>query len=477
MRSNFTIYWLLLFSFLLIDSSLFAQEISIELGRTEIGVNEEFQITVTVQNDRLKEYTDFPEIQGFKKKRPSSSSFTNIVNGKISTAESITMSYAPLQQGTFTLKPFAMVINGKEVKSPGAIIKVGAPVQKKVYDPFAEFWGMGDRQQEFVEVKDDAFFAVSCSKKEVYLGEGFTLDISFYVSLNNKATMDFYKIGEQLSNILKKIKPTNCWEENFGIESINPEYVTINGNQYRQYKIYEATYFPLSLQKIEIPSVGLEMIKYKVAKTPTFFGRNKQEDFKTFYSSPKSVVVKDLPPHPLKGEVNVGNFRLIEEIKSSSLQTGKSVEYRFKIQGEGNISAIKEPRIRRTDKFLFYPPSTTQNIVRANSKVYGSKEFSYYLEPQEPGNYAMKDFIEWIYFNPQKGTYDTLKSDIVVYVSGESKRNSAIASRDVGGFYGIIDHTSNDLKSTIPSFWTKILLNGLIVAFFISTVILFFWKK
>ncbi|MCS6832119.1 MAG: BatD family protein, partial [Flammeovirgaceae bacterium] len=306
---------------------LFAQEISIELGRTEIGLNEEFQITVTVQNDRLKEYTDFPEIQGFRKKRPSSSSLTNIVNGKITTAESITMSYSPLQQGTFVLKPFAMVINGKEVKSQGAIIKVGAPVQRKVYDPFADFWGIGDRQQEFIEVKDDAFFAVSTSKKEVYLGEGFTLDVSFYVSLNNKATMDFYKIGEQLANILKKIKPANCWEENFGIESINPEYVTINGNQYRQYKIYEATYFPLSLQKIEIPSVGLEMIKYKVARTPTFFGRNRQEDFKTFYSSPKTVIVKDLPPHPLKGEVNVGNFRLIEEIKTASLQTGKSVEY------------------------------------------------------------------------------------------------------------------------------------------------------
>ncbi|GAB4334384.1 MAG: BatD family protein [Flammeovirgaceae bacterium] len=462
---------------LLSESSLvFAQEVSIELGRTEIGLNEVFQISATVQNDRLKEYTEFPEIQGFKKGRPSSSSSTNIINGKVSSAESITMNYIPTQQGTFVLKPFSMTINGKQVKSNGATIKVGAAVQRKVFDPFADFWG-GEKQQEFVEIKDDAFFAVSNSKKEVYVGEGFTTDISFYVSLNNKATMDFYKIGEQLAEILKKIKPTNCWEENFGIESINPEYITINKNQYRQYKIYEAAYFPLNSQKIEMPSVALEMIKYKVAKTPTFFGRNKQEDFKKFFSSPKTVIVKELPDHPLKGEVSVGNFKLVEKINSTQLQTGKSVSYSFKIQGEGNISAIREPKIQKSDKFLFYPPSTVQNITRANSMVYGSKEFNFYIEPQEPGVYQLKDFIYWVYFNTEKEEYDTLKPEISLTVIGESKRNSTIAANDLGGFYTVIDNESNDLKDTLQPSWIKILTNGFIFIFLVGTALIVFWKK
>jgi hypothetical protein len=473
----YSILVIIFFTCFLGNSYAWAQEVSIELSKTEIGLNEVFQISATVQNDRLKEYTDFPEIQGFRKGRPSSSSSTNIINGKVSSSESITMNYIPAQQGTFVLKPFTMTINGKQVKSNGASIKVGAAVQRKAFDPFADFWGGGEKQQEFVEIKDDAFFAVSNSKKEVYVGEGFTTDISFYVSLNNKATMDFYKIGEQLAEILKQVKPTTCWEENFGIESINPEYITINGNQYRQYKIYEAAYFPLNSQKIQMPSVGLEMIKYKVAKTPTFFGRNKQEDFKKFFSSPKTVTVKELPPHPLKGEVSVGNFKLEEQIGATQLQTGKSVSYSFKIQGEGNISAIREPRTQKTDKFLFYPPSTVQNITRANSLVYGSKEFNFYIEPQEPGVYQLKDYIYWVYFNTQKQKYDTLKPDITLTVVGESKRNSAIAANDLGGFYTIIDNENNDLKDTLQPSWVKILMNGFILIFLVGTAFVVFWKK
>ena len=33
--------------------------------------------------------------------------------------------------------------------------------------------------------------------------------------------MRFYELGKQLTEIIKKIKPANCWEENFNIENID----------------------------------------------------------------------------------------------------------------------------------------------------------------------------------------------------------------------------------------------------------------
>ena len=62
----------------------------------------------------------------------------------------------------------------------------------------------------------------------------------------------------------------------------------INGRDYTQYKVYQATFFPLNTEPINFPSVGLEMIKYKVAKNPSFFGQNRKEDFKKFYTKSKT---------------------------------------------------------------------------------------------------------------------------------------------------------------------------------------------
>ena len=167
--------------------------------------------------------------------------------------------------------------------------------------------------------------------------------MAFYVAEDNRAPLQFYEPAKQLSEILKDLKPANCWEENFNIDNLNGEPVTINNKRYSQYKIYQAAYFPLNLDTINFPAVPFKMIKYKVAKNPSFFGRNRVEDFKTYYTKPRIIFVKDLPPHPLKEQVSVGNFKLQEEITSRNLSTGKSFNYTFSVLGEGNISAINRP--------------------------------------------------------------------------------------------------------------------------------------
>ncbi|MCG8385080.1 MAG: BatD family protein, partial [Cytophagales bacterium] len=309
-----------------------AQEIDVELGPDEIGENQAWTITVTVANERLKSYDDFPDIEGFRKRGTSSSSSTQIINGQISSSQGVTMTYVPTRQGTFKLRPFAMKVNGKTVRSQGTTIKVGPAVQRsRRRDPFQNlfdrdaldmFSDKGDT--EFVDVKEDAFLALTTSKNEVYTGEGFTTTLSFYVADNNRAPLQFYELGKQLSNILKKVRPANCWEENFNIENINGEPITINQKRYTQYKVYQGVFYPLNAEDITFPPVGLEMIKYKVAKNPSFFGQNRQEDFKTFYSRPKTVKVKALPPHPLKDQVAVGDYLLDERSNSQTLQTGQS---------------------------------------------------------------------------------------------------------------------------------------------------------
>ena len=45
-----------------------AQNVQIDLGPSEIGENQAWTITITVNNDRLKSYDNFPDIDGLQKR-------------------------------------------------------------------------------------------------------------------------------------------------------------------------------------------------------------------------------------------------------------------------------------------------------------------------------------------------------------------------------------------------------------------------
>ncbi|EKB50255.1 BatD family protein [Cecembia lonarensis] len=468
---------LFLVSFLaIISSSLMAQEVNIELGPDEIGLNETFSIKVTISNDRIKSYDEFPDILGFQKQGISQSSSMNIINGQVTSTNSVIQYYKPNRRGEFSLEPFSVKINGSSYSSPGKKITVLEPRTSQrpgVFDPFDDLFGSRTREEpEFIEIEDDAFFASSVDKSEVFVGEGFNVSLAFYMSETNQAPFQFYEPGRQLDEILKKMKPSNAWEENFNITNIQPERITLNGKNWIKYKVYEATFFPFSDGEIVIPPIAWEMIKYRVARNPTFFGSNRLEDFKTFYSSAKSVNVKPLPQHPLRNEVSVGVYQLRENISTFEVETGEGFTYNFGISGEGNINSISAPRTRQIQKLNTFDPNVRQQINRGMGKIRGVKEFNYYLTINEPGEVKLADHFEWIYFNPVLAKYDTLKPNAVIRVTGESKVNQAISKQRLGGIYDLIEVENNKLSYQRYKYYFSLFINLLLVGSLVLLAIL-----
>lgn len=468
---------LFLVSFLaIISTSLMAQEVNIELGPDEIGLNETFSIKVTISNDRIKSYDEFPDILGFQKQGISQSSSMNIINGQVTSTNSVIQYYKPNRRGEFSLEPFSVKINGSSYSSPGKKITVLEPRTSQrpgVFDPFDDLFGSRTREEpEFIEIEDDAFFASSVDKSEVFVGEGFNVSLAFYMSETNQAPFQFYEPGRQLDEILKKMKPSNAWEENFNITNIQPERITLNGKNWIKYKVYEATFFPFSDGEIVIPPIAWEMIKYRVARNPTFFGSNRLEDFKTFYSSAKSVNVKPLPQHPLRNEVSVGVYQLRENISTFEVETGEGFTYNFGISGEGNINSILAPRTRQIQKLNTFDPNVRQQINRGMGKIRGVKEFNYYLTINEPGEVKLADHFEWIYFNPVLAKYDTLKPNAVIRVTGESKVNQAISKQRLGGIYDLIEVENNKLSYQRYKYYFSLFINLLLVGSLVLLAIL-----
>ncbi|NVK82874.1 MAG: BatD family protein, partial [Cytophagia bacterium] len=183
-----------------------------------------------------------------------------------------------------------------------------------------------------------------------------------------------------------------------------------------------------------------------------------------------------LPPHPLKDKVAVGEFELDEKINTTTVETGESFSYEFNIYGEGNISGIPDPEIPDSKMIDIYPPNIAQDINRGAGRVTGSKKYSYFGIPNEPGEYELKDYFSWIFFNPETAKYDTLKSSVKLEVTGESKENVSISSTDLGSFYDNIDVASNEFQSLNTSSATKIIANLLMVAMLGAAAFLFIKK-
>ncbi len=445
------------------------QDVQIELGSDEIGLNETFTIKVTLANEKIKSYDQFPDITGFQKQGISQSSSMNLINGQMSSSNSIIQYYKPTKKGQFTIADFNITINGTAFPADGKRVTVVDAKSTQglgggVNDPFADFFGRTAEEPEFVEVEDDAFFSVSVDKEEVFAGEGFNVSLAFYMSEANQAPFQFYEPGKQLDAILKKIKPTNAWEENYNVSNITPEQVTINGKKWMKFKVYEASFFPFSEGEVAIPRIGWQMIKFKVAKNPTFFGANRQEDFKTFYSPPKTIKVKPLPPHPLRNEVAVGEYQIRENITEIEVETGKGFEYNFGISGIGNINAISPPRRLSGANLNTFDPNVRQQINRGYGRVSGIKDYNYYITLNEAGEINLADHFEWIYFDPIRAVYDTLKPEARIRVVGESKVNQAISSQRLGGLYDRIETEDNRFSNEEYKYYFTTGINILLLA-------------
>jgi hypothetical protein len=476
--------YLLFFCFILIPFfPAAAQQVRIEPGKSPVPIDEYFTISVTLENQILKTIGKFPELEGFQKSNRFTSTTTNIVNGQISTAQTVTQNYAPLKEGEFQIKPFSIEVNGKLAEFKGGTVKVvpaqAQPTPGKQLPPVQGFGLLDDlfgpqKPREFIDKQEDAFLIFSPNKTKVYVGEGLHVDLSFYVANADRNLLDFYDLNNQFSAILKKLKPGSVWEEVFDLGSIEPEVVTIEKKEYLRFKLYEAVYFPINTETLLFPSVGLQMIKYKVAKTPVLFGDDRQATYKSYYTAPKIVEVQPLPSHPLRESVPVGNYKLNETTHRSKFTAGKSFNYLFEIEGEGNLAMLPTPEPETMPGLEISGPDVRQNIIRQHGRVYGQKGYRFFATPKNPGIYDLGKVFSFIYFNPATAVYDTLRSNLKINVTGEADNDATIQSKEMGEFYERIPEESNTLVSLNRYSEVKLYTNLVVILLLLVSIYLIY---
>jgi hypothetical protein len=465
-------------------------DVSLIIGEKNITLEDPFIVTVIVKfvGDAQTPETLFPELPNFTKRGFSKLTARSFVSGQPVSTCTITQNYAAKKEGNLKVPNFKVIVNGTDLKSESFVVKVGKaaianPDKKETNNPdnlnnknpdnpdkkedFTDFIEGNNNSPELtnLNIKEDAFLSLSSSKSNPYVGEGFTITFAFYVADNNTAEIQFDRNEVQIPAIIKKIKPENCWEESFGLTETQQTQVEIKGKKYTQYKFYQATFYPLNNKPIIFPSVDFRLQKFIIEKNG-----QKKSSFVTFNTRPFRIVAKELPAHPLKNEVSVGQFSWKESLDKYKVSTGKSVSYRLQVSGDGYN--IKLPQTKNDSIFDFFPPKIVGNANPQNDRIITIKSLTFQIIPKRAGNFALDKYFQWIYFNTNTEKYDTLKSKIILGITGQTiqTEDTPTAGRTV------YDGLENEDSSIEQNNFTKILkdeANILIVIMLVGMIYIF----
>lgn len=377
---------------------------TIELGISSFSIERPYTISVIIANSESRPVIAFPDIPGFIKRGTTASVTSSEIGGKTSTRQIITQNYQARAAGRFRVPPFAITINGETVQSEGAVLVVRPSATAPTTTTAVAA----------APPPGAAFLMLRPSRSAIYVGESVGLTLSFYVADNYPFELNFMALDKQLQAIVKQIRPANAWEENLNISELKPIPAQVGGKKFREYRLYQAIFFPLAARPLQVASVSLRLSRQPVIGPPT-----SQPESVMFVSKPLYITVRPLPPHPLRGRVPVGRFRLDESLDRSRVAAGKSVRYTFSVTGQGNIATLPAPATpNATADVDVFPPEEQQTINRAGDGVTGQKSFTYFVVPHQNGAVSLANRFQWIYFNLETARYDTLRPRLTLQVGG-----------------------------------------------------------
>ena len=451
-----------------------AQEARIIVGNTRVPITEYFTISVKLQNEPISEIGDFPEIEGFQKSNRPKSRARITKAGKTTIEETITQNYAALKEGTYVLKPFTIKINGKELESKGASIIIHSEVIKDnpviPAPPVTPPLAIGKTPEKSKSV---SFLSLETNKSQIYVGEGLRVQLFFYLAIAEQGLLDFYQFSDQLPPLIKKIKPSQVWEESTELGEVKSDTLLVKGKTYIRFKLYESIYYPLTTEPLLLPSLSLSMVQRP--KDQTYTLAPTQQEVVPFISRAKTIQVKALPPHPLRETIAVGQFQLQEGINQTVFNLNKSFSYTFDITGSGNLTALQLPDTLALTGLEIFPPQVQQFRNKIDGRA-GRKTFKYTLLARQPGKYNFSKSFYIPFFNPVSGKYDTLRSALSVQVLGAPKDQKTLKPEEADSFYKLIQTSDNELQDINQMEEIKLYTN-LVILLLICASLFIFLKK
>lgn len=395
-----------------------------------VVVGEQFRLSYTVTTHKVKDF-HVPSIKGFDMLMgPSRSqqSSTQIVNGSVSSTNSITFTYILMGNtpGEFTIPRASIVADGNQMVSNSVKIRV-LPQDQSSGNGGSQGDGGNIHSSSDTSVSNqDLFIMATASKTNVYEQEAFLLTYKIYtresnLQLNNAKLPDFKGFHSQEIEMNNNARWTT---EHYKGRNY---YTTI----YRQFVL-----FPQQSGKLFIEPAQFQMTVGKPVQSADpfdafFNGGSSVIEIKKSIATPKIAInVNPLPAgKPTDFSGGVGEFNISSSINSKELKTNDAITIKLVISGTGNLKLISNPEIKFPEDFEVYDPKVDNQVRLTREGLTGNKVIEYLAIPRHAGRYKIPG-VSFSYFDIRSKSYKTLNTEeyVINVEKGAGNADQVIAN-------------------------------------------------
>ncbi|MBR5475961.1 MAG: protein BatD [Bacteroidaceae bacterium] len=427
----------ILFSIILFVATIsvaFADEISfVTSAPNAVEVNQHFRLTYKINRGKVKEpkiaaLDNFDILSGPNR---SSSSSMSIINGKMTSEQSVTFTYilVATAEGTYTIPGATVTVDGEEITSNSVTIRV---LPQESGSAQSSSSAASQQRSQAVSSQgginnNELFMTATLNKAKVFEQEAVLLTYKIYskvnlVSLNGKVP-DLK--GFQIQEVSL---PQN---KEFELEQYN-------GSTYRTLTWRQFVLFPQQSGEIEIPAVTFEGVVQQVISNTSmdpfeFFmngGQRVVEVKKALTTKPLKLNVEKLPagkPSTFSGAV--GDFNVSATIDKNELKANEAVTLRLVISGTGNMKLIKTPEIQFPEDFELYDPKVSNNFTLKSNGFSGNKVIEYLAIPRHAGEYTIPA-VKFSFFDTASKQYKSVETKhfTLNVAKGEGSSSESVAS-------------------------------------------------
>lgn len=384
--------------------------------KKQVSVGEQFQVSYELSGDgkdfRSPNFTNFEIVGG---PFSSTSSSVQIINGSVSKTNTQTYSFhlRAIKEGKFTIPQASITVDKKRITSEPCEINVVASSNGST--TYSGSSTNNSTTQVGIGNKE-VFLEAVPNKKKVYLGEQVLLTYRL-----------FYTIPISQVSVSKAPSYSGFWTKDITDNngSLQQSSIVRDGQQYYVSTIQEIVLFPQKTGELIVDPLDITCIAQIKQQRNRSQGYDPFDDFfgdilgtsytnvrKDIKSQPFEIEVLPLPtvnkPSSFKGAV--GQYTFTSKIDKSELNVNEAFTLTLTVSGKGNIELLELPKPVFPPDFEVYDPKITSSVKSNALGISGSKKAEYIIIPRVSGDFILEE-IDFSYFNPTLGKYETLCSE------------------------------------------------------------------
>lgn len=382
-----------IFFLLLLVGTVQAQDapLVVTVDRTVVSTDDTVTVTITLLGNDEVGTPELPELAAFALVGRSQANQLSITNGVRSVGATYTYRLQPVQTGTVEIAGITAVIDGQTYTADPITMTISAGVRPTLppgVDPgAAELSSLG------------LFMEAEVNNLTPYVGE----QIVYHVRILYPSNTVLY-VPYKLPNF------GGFWSQG------TTETTYVEPRQDRSLRVIDAAtvLFPQAAGEMVVGSAELDLPDAAVVAG--------------LHTEPVAVVVRPLPePPPVGFSGSVGQFELQTAVDKNSVAVGEAIKLQVLLSGAGNIPTLAAPDLPTIPGWRAFDTTQQTQSETRNGRLVGARLYEQVWVPETGGDVVIPA-VEYIYFDPQTESYQTLRSGpIPIAVTGEAAAVAATA--------------------------------------------------